>query len=427
MYLRTPKQYRKQRRHLLSLRWLWLWILTPVVALVGIHIYQNQDTYGPPVRQVITDAFHQFQGSIATAVAPTALPTANPTDQLALANSSWQRGAIEDAVHNYQAILDAVPNDLTVHYRVAFGLLMDGRYADGLAAAEQAVSASPYSDDAWAIRTMALDRNGETGLAIASGLQALSLNPDSARALAFLGEAYLDAGDSDRALETVNRALEKDPNSFEAYYVRGRINQEKLFNFDAAHSDYETAMQLAPTFPYIGIHLAALDYRMEPPNYDEGITTLKSILDVNPNNVEALFWIAFLYYSGQGDPTQALEYLNRCVQSDAKNIPCLYYQGQVQYFTGQTDSAVESFQAVLDAGSQNPRYFLSAGRVYSEMGNCPKATPILQQGYQLLQAQESPDQDTLVGFQEALAACNVPGFNVTPEVTPQATADASSG
>ena len=65
MYLRTPKQYRKQRRHLLSLRFLWLWILTPVVALVGIHIYQNQDTYGPPVRQAITDAMQQFQGSIA--------------------------------------------------------------------------------------------------------------------------------------------------------------------------------------------------------------------------------------------------------------------------------------------------------------------------------------------------------------------------
>jgi len=422
MYLRTPKQYQKQRRHLISLRWPWLLIVTPLVVAAGVFIYQHQETLGPPVRQAISEAVQQFQGSISTAVAPTPLPTSNPADQLALANSAWQRGAIEEALNNYQGIAKALPNDLTVHYRLAFGLLMDGSYAEGLTAAEQAISANPYSEDAWAIRAMALDRNEKYGLAIASALQALSLNPNSARALAFLGEAYLDAGDTERALDTVNRALEKDENSFEAYFVRGRINQEALYNFDAAHQDYETAMQLAPTMPYIGINLAGLDYPME--NYDEAITVLKNILDLNPQNVSALFWLGFTYYSGQGDSTQALEYLNRCVQADSKNIPCLYYLGQVQYFTGQTDAASQSFQAVLDAGSQNPRHFLSAGRVYSQMGNCPKAVPILRQGYQLIQAQDAPNQDTVIGFQEALAGCNVPGFSVTPEATPEATANA---
>ena len=50
MYLRTPKRYRSgNRRSIISLRWMWLWLLTPIVVFIGIQIYNNRDVLGPPV------------------------------------------------------------------------------------------------------------------------------------------------------------------------------------------------------------------------------------------------------------------------------------------------------------------------------------------------------------------------------------------
>ena len=50
MYLKTPKRYlRGQKRSPISLRWLWLWLLTPVVVYVGLQIYERRDEVRPPI------------------------------------------------------------------------------------------------------------------------------------------------------------------------------------------------------------------------------------------------------------------------------------------------------------------------------------------------------------------------------------------
>src|ERR1041385_4337779 len=119
MQLRTPKRYRSgNKRNLISLRWLWLWILTPIVVLIGIQIYNHLDVIGPPVSQVIQNAFDGLQNSVATAGAPTPLPTQNPADQLARAGDDWTQGRIESAMDAYTQILSAVPNDVEPHYRL---------------------------------------------------------------------------------------------------------------------------------------------------------------------------------------------------------------------------------------------------------------------------------------------------------------------
>ena len=70
MYLRTPKRYQKQTRHVFSLRWLWLWILTPMVTLSGMYLYENRAELAPPIQQAIEDAARNLQGGVATMTAP---------------------------------------------------------------------------------------------------------------------------------------------------------------------------------------------------------------------------------------------------------------------------------------------------------------------------------------------------------------------
>ena len=110
MYLRTPKRYsRGQRRSIISLRWLWLWILTPVVVASGLYLYDNRTDYIPQVEGAMSGLLNQAQSGVATAMAPTPLPTENPSSRLASADAAWMRGAIEESVNIYEGLVEAVP------------------------------------------------------------------------------------------------------------------------------------------------------------------------------------------------------------------------------------------------------------------------------------------------------------------------------
>lgn len=423
MYLKTPKRYQRgQKRSPISLRWLWLWILTPIVAVVGIQIYNDRDTYGPPIQQVIYNLWSSTGNTLATAMAPTAIPTQNPAERLARAEADWRDGRIEAALESYNVIIDAVPNNVQAHYRRTLGLLMQGSLEEALEAAEDTVTADPFNADAWAIRSMALDWNERYGEAIASALRALEIDPKNARAMAFLAEAYKDSGQYELAQSTIEKALDAEPNNFEALRVRGLIAQEIEFDLEAARDYYQQAFNLAPNLPYLAMELAWSEYYAQ--ELDTAIGVLNDIVETNPNNSRALFQLGFFYYNGEGNFSQAAEYLSRCVQANPKSINCQGLLGRVQISLENYNAAVDSLETAIDLGSTNSRHFLWLGRAYKALGNCPAAVPYLQEGYTL--AQTSGDTEAFNAIQDNLRECqiSVPGDNLTPEPTPTAVPNA---
>ncbi|MCC6614782.1 MAG: tetratricopeptide repeat protein [Anaerolineae bacterium] len=432
MYLRTPKRYRpgRRKRHLFSMRWLWLWVLTPIVAFGGWQIYQQRDTLRPPVEQAIGNVVEAIGGGIATAVAPTSTPRADPSDRLAAAEGAWTTGAIEEAIDAYEEVLPDVPNDVNVHYRVALGLLMDGRDADGLEAAEGAVNANPYSADAWAIRSFALTENLRPEEGISSALQALNLDRESARATAYLAYAYFEANQIDRAETTVDRALELNPESPEAYFVRGYINHYSRFLLDDAREDYLTALQYAPNMIDVQINLSWLDWAVS--NYEDARTRLLSLIELNPNNLDALYALGFVTYQAFGEPQQALDLMERCVGIDPENRACLYYLGNIQRGLNLNAEALETYRSLIALGTEDPRHYLAAARAYLDSaGDCRSAVDLLQRGLTLERSSDAPDVDRMASFEELLQTCGSSAADVsdgtpeaedlaaTPESTPQ--------
>jgi tetratricopeptide (TPR) repeat protein len=423
MYLRTPKRYsRGQRRSIISMRWLWLWILTPVVVASGMYLYNNRAAYIPQVEGAMANLLNQAQSGVATAMAPTPLPTENPSTRLASADAAWMRGAIEEAVSIYEGLVDAVPNNVGVHYRLTLGLIMNGQREAALEAAERTVTADPYDPNAWAIRAMALDWNGRYGEAVASAQRSLELAGQDnleaqARANAFLAEAYFDLEQYDRALSTANRALEANPESYEAYRNRAMIVQNTQFDFEAALQDLQTAYDLAPNLPYIVVDLAVIRSRDD---VDAAIALLTEVLDLNPNNVDALQWLGSLYLNAVGDPNQAADYLTRCVDVDPTNINCHYVLGRAQVRTEQYSLAAESFKRTVDLGTTNPYHYWWAGRAQVLLGSCPGATSYLQTGYQM--AQQAEDETLIADYEDQMRSCRLLA-EATEEATEEATVE----
>jgi tetratricopeptide (TPR) repeat protein len=366
---------------------------------------------------------NQAQEGIATAMAPTPMPTEDPILRLTSANAAWERGAIEEAVNMYGDLLSAVPNSVDIHYRWTLGLIINGDLQAALDAAERAVTADPYDPDGWAIRAMALDWNGRYGEAVASAQRAIELAGDAdplaaARAQAFLAEAFFDLEQYDRALSTVNRALEVNPDSSEALRNRALIVQQTQFDFDAALRDLEAAFAIAPNMPYIATDLAVL-YSREDAN--AALAVLADVIELNPKNIRALYWTGYLYLNSEiGDANQASDYLNRCIEADPTAIDCHYILGRAQVRTEQYAVAAESFKTTITLGTQNPYHYWWAGHAQVLLGSCPSAAQYLQPGYQL--ALQTDDQVIIDSYVDEMRTCRLlaePAFEATEEATPE--------
>ena len=388
MNLRVPRRYRRgQRRSILSLRWLWLWLLTPLVVYLGARILENREEYAPVVEQRF-DAFVNDAGRVlATALAPTPLPTEDPGIRYRLAEAAWQRGAIEEAAALYAELAQALPDEVALHSRLAMAGVMNNRPEEALTAAGNAITADPFSADAWALRALAQDRNGDYTAAIASARHALELAGEeqpqaAARAGAFLAEALFDLQHYERAFSTVNSALERDPDSPEALRVRALIQEFARYDFTAALEDLQRAHALAPHLTYITIDLALLHtYRFE--DVDTTIDLLGGIIDLNPHNSAALHTLGNLYLRELGDHDTASEYLTRCIESNPRDSRCHYLLGRARMRAEQYSSATASFRRAVELAPEDAYAHWWMANSQVAQGNCAAALPWLQNGYRL--------------------------------------------
>lgn len=430
MYLKTPKRYRvghKPKRHLFSLRWLWLWILTPIILFLGWQVYERRDEFGPPVQSFVDNLVNSAQSGLSTVTAPTPLPTVDPGQQIAQANDAWAAGAIEEALQKYQAVLENAPNDVDVHYRVTFGLIMEGRSAEALEMAERTVTANPFSSDAWAIRALALDRNNRPAEAIASALQALSIDPNSARSLAFMAEAYLDANRPELAQATVDRALALDPDSFEVNYVSGLVLFSQ-FSLLEAQAAFRTALEIAPNLPYIAIDLAWVELALE--NYERARELVLDVLELNPQNRDALYMMSYVSSFAFGEREQAMEYIDRCVQIDPQNRACLSFKGALLMLVGDAQGAVSTYQQLIRSGTTNPAHFLSAAQAHLAIGECNAAVTLLEEGYEIERDSDAPDTNRLATMESLMVQCGAdisPVFSDDAEATAEADLEGEGG
>ncbi len=423
MYVRTPKRYRgPMRRSIIPFRRILFWLVMTLLIVVGIGIYENRAMIQPVVNRVVVESVRNVEGAMATMSAPTPTPTQDPTNNLIRAENFWRQGSISEAVDLYLSALDSVPNNVDIHYRVTLGLIMEGQIERALEYAERTVTANPFAPDAWAMRAWALDWNARYGESIASALHAIELIPQDApnaaemraRALAYLAEAYLGAGQAERAFNTAEDAIEVNPDGFEGYRARGLIYWQSRFDLDSALADFQTAFSLARNMTYIAIDIAIVEQARGNPQ--GAIDVLEDIIEVNPENTLALFWLGSFYFRDIGDPSQAAAYLTRCIDYNPNSINCHYMLGRSQARLEQYQAAAESFKQAVELGSTNPYHWWWAGRSQIDIGNCAQAMAYLEPGYDL--ALQGTDADIIRFYEEIMPECRGFGFGIATPTPP---------
>lgn len=401
MQIRTPKQYRGvQRRSMISCRRIFFYLSAMVLIVIGIGVYQNRSFFAPTIERVLDVVIQEMEESASTLTAPEPTPTQDPSNKLIEGNNYWGQGAVNEALDTYLEILESVPNEVAIFDRIAISLITLGRTSDALDYAEKAINANPYSAEAWSIRAWALDWDGRSGEALSSALHALELDPESSRARAYLAEAYQSLGQTDRALNLADDIIEDNPNSFEAYRARGIIKWHN-FDLDGAVEDFQTAYSIADNMTFIAIDIATIESARG--NFDAALDILEGVVEANPQNTLALFQLGYIHNSQLGNPSQAISYLQNCVDYNPESVDCFYLLGRAQYRLELYQEAASSFEQTMELGTDNPYHYYWSGWSQINIGNCARAMAYLDPGYQI--ALQGDNTNIVSDFEAVMPEC----------------------
>ncbi|MBI5930317.1 MAG: tetratricopeptide repeat protein [Chloroflexi bacterium] len=441
MQLRVPKKYqaqkRRRRRLFRSRRWMVLWLVTLTIAYLGYWVLQN-----PLLARDYADNFRKNVdrqvGDARTRYFP-APPTATPDvrDESVEAENAYNLGDYERAIELYREVVKGKPNDVAVHFRLAYLLLVTSgsgsdtaKVDEAIQMAEETISANPESSQGWMIRAMALDWGLQHNRALASAQRALELDPNSIFAKAVLGNIYRNLGDLGLAETTFDDAIAQTQRNgadnetvAQLYRNYGRYLASQT-DYEGAAAAYQRARETMPSLTYITLELATYVYlplgNEDPAQMDTAINLLEETLDANPRDAAVLLQLGTLYYR-QGIYDRASERFQQCITVNDTYVDCYSALGQLEYQVNKNYSkTIEYMTRAVELGSEYPYdYFLLARAYYRlQPPQCNQSAQPLRDGLALIDKNGEPSTVARSDFIQAFNDCGLP----PPQTAPQATA-----
>lgn len=247
--------------------------------------------------------------------------------------------------------------------------------------ASLALERNPFITDAWEVRGVARQNLGNARGAIDDYNEALKLLPHNRsimfnKALAqedikdydgahetfveleksfpqfdgtYLGRArlYLLTGDTIKASQDLDKAVELNPNAVNAYIMRADIAMNSHNpDFNTALTDIDQAIKLQPHHPGLFINRAFLRYKLD--DFFGAMSDYDYALALDPLNITAFFNRGLLR-AEVNDNDKAIDDFTQVIKLDGDNNMALYNRSLLFAQTKQWDKALNDINKVIDA------------------------------------------------------------------------------
>ena len=204
------------------------------------------------------------------------------------ARDDLAQGKTSEAKAEFEKLLTQYPKDADLQLFLGMALLRlrDPRGAE--AAARKAISLDPQHVDAKTfLAWIELEVRGDVDAAISEYHQVIELHPELAVAYSNLAVAQKRKGQLNRAIENLNRALERKPDFAAALTMRGGILAEQD-KWPEARRDFEAALKLDPRDD--GALYGVAQAMRESRDYAGAQQALRALIARSPNFVYWLEW-----------------------------------------------------------------------------------------------------------------------------------------
>jgi tetratricopeptide (TPR) repeat protein len=368
---------------------------------------------------------------------PTVTPTRSPESFVNQAAEFVRQGKYPQAMDAYKASIESEPGNTTNYIELARLQVWANQYEDAIRNTQNALLKNPNNAMAHAVQGWALGLNGKPGEGEREIKIAISQDPNSALAYAYLAEILLDQNDYaliDKAAEASKRAQSIDPNLLEVHRARGLVLMNTQ-NVDQAIQEFQSALAINKNLADLNLNLGVAYKAAE--KYDLAQEALLAAYALNPKDTVALTELSRSYFA-DGRFAQAAQYAEEAVKIDPTNprlhgsLGVIYYKAQdykkaipelnlaVKGGNAADGSAVKALP--LDYGRVE-EYYWYLGFALTRSDRCAEAAPIFQA---LLNG--VPNDDVAVyNANEGLAVCSgeakgtgTPGAKTKTTPTPTA-------
>ncbi len=166
-----------------------------------------------------------------------------------------------------------------------------------------------------------------------------------------LAAAQRANGNASLALETIQRALEIDPENPHVFLQRG-ISEAARGNISAAEEDYQKAIALDPGFTSAKINLGSLF--VQSGRVQDAVDILESAIEQNPYYPQAYYNLAFAY-KGVGRQHESMRAYEHAVDLEPSFVAARINLGIIYAERKRIDDAIAQFTEVLKYDPNNQK------------------------------------------------------------------------
>ena len=209
-----------------------------------------------------------------------------------------------------------------------------------------AVQACPTNERARRCLADSLWKSGNQDQALSQMHQAIHLASHDPETRIRLGQMHLFRGDVHEASRHSRVAIAQNPNSPEAWALRGDINR-RLGNLEDALSDYHRSLSLRPHYPEIQIALAWLYFHQNRPAAALAVAQNMAEPMVETGLPQDLLLLEGVCYKALGRFDEAVNRLDEALLVGPSS-PDLFFQiAQLRWKQGQTEQAEQAVHSAL--------------------------------------------------------------------------------
>jgi tetratricopeptide (TPR) repeat protein len=179
--------------------------------------------------------------------------------------------------------------------------------------------------------------------------KALRINENLAKAYFIKGVAYLEIGDTLKAVSSFKTTVEQDQDYYHAYIQLGLLYALK--GDPIAVDYYNNALNLNPKSEEAHYNLG--QYYLEEEQYNKAIEQFSTVISINPNNKEAHFSLGYIHYEKLKVYSEALKHFINAAKCDPKFFKAFYMVGLTYETIGDINNASKFYSRAI---AINPEY-----------------------------------------------------------------------
>ncbi|UCF56016.1 MAG: tetratricopeptide repeat protein, partial [Deltaproteobacteria bacterium] len=292
----------------------------------------------------------------------------------------------QGAETTFKKVVELKPDYAPGYFRLGLLYNRTGRQEDALQFFQKALDLNPKETNALAfmVGIYVRDKKFEKAFLVCEKQKnKVSDNPSLVAIIEYFeGNIFLAQKDTEKALQSFEKAIKTDPNILAPYLSLARTYGQ-LGKLDKAISQYETVLSKNPN--YLGGYMALgtiYDQQRKP---DKAEPYYRKALEINRDFAPAANNLAWNLAEKGGNIDEALSFAQMAKEKMPKNAAVMDTLGWIYYLKGSYLSAIAELQDSVELAPDNPLINYHLGLAYYKNNEPDEAKEYLEKALQINQ------------------------------------------